>query len=301
MIRIKNDHLVLLKKQLLLKKIINLLLYGNFWIAGCALALCLQMKLVLLDSISLDVLCVFAFLSTLFLYAVHRIVGISKLHEYFQVERYGVIATFKNHIRVYALVGLIGTGISFFFLSRSVQLALIIPAVISLAYVIPFLGSNRRLRDMDHIKIFLVAIVWAWVTVLLPGLEYGLVIDQNFVFLFLERMLFIFAITLPFDIRDLKVDEHSKVKTIPAQLGVINTKILGIFCLILAAILAFLLFHNDIYQFPVFLGIMLSYATTMFLIFLSDSDRHDYFYSGLIDGTMILQFLFIFVCQSLLQ
>ena len=284
----------------MLKKVIDLILYGNFWIACCALALCFQMQLILNIPLTLDVLVFFAFFATLFLYAAHRIVGISKLHEYFQVERYGVISTFKQHIRIYAAIGLIGSLVCFFYLSRSVQLALLIPAIVSLAYVIPFLGTNRRLRDVNHVKIFMVAIVWAWVTVLLPALEYGMFFDKNLMAMLVERALFIFAITLPFDIRDLKVDAHSDVKTIPAQIGVSNTKHLGAACLVIAFLIAFFLFQNGVYPQAVLIGLLLSYLSTTILVYLSDPKRHDYFYSGLMDGTMVFQFLFVWLCYQVM-
>lgn len=283
----------------MLKKIIDLMLYGNFWIACCAMALCFQMQLILEIPLALDVLVCFAFFATLFLYAAHRIVGISKLHEYFQVERYGVISTFKQHIRIYAFIGFMGSLICFFYLSRPVQIALLIPAIVSLAYVIPVLGTNRRLRDVNHIKIFMVAIVWAWVTVLLPGLEYGKNIDLNLIAMFIERALFIFAITLPFDVRDLKVDAHSDVKTIPAQIGTANAKHLAAASLILAFLIALFLYRNGIYTSPVLTGLVLSYVSTTLLVYLSDPKRHDYFYSGLMDGTMVFQFLLVWLCFNL--
>jgi len=206
---------------------------------------------------------------------------------------------FKQHIRIYALIGFTGSLICFFYLSRAVQLALFIPAIVSLAYVIPFLGTNRRLRDVNHIKIFMVAIVWAWVTVLLPALEYEMNFDKNLLLMILERALFIFAITLPFDIRDLKVDKHSEVNTIPAQIGVSKTKYLAIFCLVFAFLIALYLFQNGIYTKSVLIGLFLSFLSTSIIVGFSDPKRHDYFYSGLMDGTMVLQFLFVWLCFNI--
>jgi len=282
----------------LLKKFIDLLLYGNFWIAAGALAMSWQSQLIFTGQIQWDALASFVFFSTLFLYALHRIVGISKLHEYFQLERYSVIATFKTHIQFYALIGFIGTTISFFYLNRAVQAALIIPGLLSLGYVVPFLGRKKRLRDFNHIKIFLVAIVWAWVSVLLPALHSQEPLTLALGLMILERALFIFAITLPFDIRDLKVDMHSEVKTLPAQMGWIKTKYLAQGLVLLALLLAFANYQLQLYSWPQLLALFIAYLITALLIHRSHPDRHDYFYTGLMDGTMILQFILLWSMQS---
>jgi len=277
-----------------LKKIFDLILYGNFWIAACALAMMMQSERILTHTISLNSLNCFVFFSTLFLYAVHRIVGIAKLSEYFDVDRYAVIAHYKSHIQFYAGIGLVGIVIYFWLLSTAVQWSLIIPGILSLAYVIPFLrGKRRRIRDFNHIKIFLIAIVWAWISVLLPALEYGLEISTPILLMTLERALFIFAITLPFDIRDLKVDAHSAVKTIPASIGVKASKVVGLLSLLAMAGLVILNFQLGFYNDAMLYGLLLSILTTAVFIGISTPERHDYFYSGLIDGTMIIQFLFI--------
>ena len=53
-----------------------------------------------------------------------------------------------------------------------VQIAIILPAFFSLGYIFPVFGKQQfRLRDFNGIKIFLVAGVWAYVTVLMPTLE----------------------------------------------------------------------------------------------------------------------------------
>ncbi|MEM9823437.1 MAG: hypothetical protein AAF985_20305, partial [Bacteroidota bacterium] len=277
--------------RIFLKKLIDLLLYGNFWIAAGALAMSWQSQLIFTGQIQMDALAVFVFFSTLFLYAVHRIVGISKLHEYFQLERYSVIVTFKTHIQVYAFIGLLGTGVSFFYLAPNVQAALVIPGLLSLGYVIPFWGEKKRLRDLNHIKIFLVAIVWAWVSVLLPAIQEAQTFDLALALMMLERALFVFAITLPFDIRDLNVDMHSEVKTIPAQLGWIKARSIALVLIVLAGLLALELYYLEYYSFSHLLALSIAYLLTAFLIYRSHPDRHDYFYTGLMDGTMILQFV----------
>jgi len=63
----------------ILKKFIDLLLFGNFWIALCAVAMTWQTELLLFGAIEWTYLTSFVFFSTLFLYAIHRIVGLVKV------------------------------------------------------------------------------------------------------------------------------------------------------------------------------------------------------------------------------
>ncbi len=280
----------------LLKKIVDLLLYGNLWIALCALAMAAQSQLLLKGQFERDALLLFIFFATLFLYAIHRIIGISKLHKYFEADRYGIIVRFKSHIKLYAIIG--GLGMLWYFgqLSGAVQLALVVPALLSLGYTLPFLkGKQLRLRDLDFIKIFLVAGVWAWVSVLLPALEYGCP-KAMLALMLAERSCFVFAITLPFDIRDLKVDASSQLRTLPAAIGINRSKWLAISLLGAMSALAAANWWLGNYPAGALLGIALSAICTGGLVWWSEPWRHDYFYSGLMDGTMILQAVLVGYC-----
>lgn len=277
---------------LLLRKFFDLLLYGNFWIAACAAAMTLQTQYLLSGRIHYTPLVGFVFFATLLLYALHRIVGIPKVDQYVKdLERYRIISTFRGHIILYAALGMIGAACYFVRLTRPTQLAILLPALISLAYVLPVIGKAKRLRDIHYIKIFLIAIVWSFISVVLPTLEYDLFPRQpgGWWFMWIERALFIFAITLPFDIRDLRVDHSGGVKTIPGKVGIRKTRWIGLLALCLAAIAAAVNFYTGTYGPGAFLGILLSFAVSYLLIHITFRFKHDYYFSGLVDGTMLLQ------------
>ena len=280
-----------------LRPIINLVLYGNFWIAICAVAMTLQTQYLLNGKISWTPVVGLVGFSTLMIYAIHRYIGLKKVRIFTDTGRYFVIEKFKKHILFYAVAGGIGASICFFYLSYRMQLALVLPGLVSLGYVIPILGGKKRLRDLNHLKIYLIAVVWAWITVFLPILEAGKLGIDNWasLLLFLERVLFVFAITLPFDIRDLKVDGHTGVETIPSQIGIKKTKKLASIVLFIVLLLAATNLLLDNYTMPTFIALAISCATTNWLIQRCDTVRNDYYFTGLIDGTMIFQFLLIFV------
>lgn len=280
-----------------LRPIIDLVLYGNFWIAACAVAMTIQTQYVLSGEISCTPFVGLVGFSTLMIYAIHRYIGLKKVRIFTDTGRYFIIEKFKKHILFYAAIGGIGAIIFFFFLDLRIQLALVLPGLISLGYVIPILRGKKRLRDLNQLKIYLIAVVWAWITVILPILDAGKLGIDNWttLLLFLERMLFVFAITLPFDIRDLKVDGHTGVETIPSQLGIRKTKKLASIVLLTVCVLAWANFFLENYTCPVFVAMVISCGTTNLLIQKCDTIRNDYYFTGLIDGTMIFQFLLIFV------
>ncbi len=204
--------------------LLNWLLYSNVFIALCALAMTAQ-TLFLLDKepTTSPALLGLVFFSTWFIYTLHRLVSWRKLNARLDIPRFQIIGHYQSHLKFYAGFSIIGAMACFFYLKCATQLALLLPALLSLGYVLPFLGQKRlRLRDLHFVKIFLIAGVWSYVTVILPVLETGGHLEGtsfHLIGVFLERSLFIFIITLPFDLRDWKLDAHHAVKTIPTVLG----------------------------------------------------------------------------------
>lgn len=231
------------------------------------------------------------FFSTLVIYALHRLVSLSKVDQQLNVERFKVIGQYKQHIQRYALLAILGGGICFFYLNWATQVALVLPALLSLGYVIPFLGRQKlRLRDIHFVKIFLIAIVWAYVTVLLPVLEYQIALDWTIGGLFLERCFFIFAITLPFDLRDWEIDKHNGVWTIPAKLGVSKTLYLAMLVLVCWWFLV-----SQLYPAHLLTALTLSAVSTAIFIYYAPQQKHDYYFTALMDGTMLLQYFLIWI------
>ncbi len=98
--------------------------------------------------------------------------------------------------------------------------------VLSLLYIIPFFPNKKNFRSLHGIKIYIVALSWAGVTVILPMANNQMVIDHDALIEIVQRFLFVIAITLPFEIRDLRYDQLN-LGTIPQKLGVKGTRIFG--------------------------------------------------------------------------
>ncbi len=274
-------------------KFIDLLLYGNFWIAGAALAMSMQTEWLFRAKLTPTPLHGFIFFATLLLYAVHRLVGMQKVAAFRERGRFQIIFRYRRHITAYALIA--GALSVWFFLRLPwrVQVATPVPALLSLAYVLPFLAGRRRLRDLHYVKIFMIALVWTWVSVLLPAYYWGLAGQIPVWITAAERFFFVFAITLPFDIRDLKVDAHTQVRTLPGVLGLRGARRLAILALCLMTAVAALNYYLDAYSVAVFLALLLSAGLSYVLIHRANRMTHDYYFTGLIDGMMIVQPLLI--------
>lgn len=234
----------------------------------------------------------FIFFATLFLYAVHRIIGLRKSHPFTATGRYAVIARFRTPIIFYAGMAGICAGLFLLQMPLRILAGLVAPCLLALFYVLP-VWKGYRLRDLHYIKIFLIAITWSWITVFLVALELGMTWSIPMYVMLLERALFVFAITIPFDIRDLEIDAFNKVKTLPAALGIRQSQRLAGLSLLLLLLLAALNYYWDVYSLQDFIALVLSACLSGVLIFLSDRARHDYFFTGLLDGMMVLQFLLV--------
>ncbi len=241
----------------------------------------------------LDTYTAFLFFSTIFLYNTHRVVGMEKVKEFEHEGRFAVIKLYRNHIILYGILGFLLALYFFFKMKLNLQILLFAPVLLSLLYVIPTLGWKIRLRDLDYLKIFLIAIVWAWTTSFIPEyiLHGGWRNEQ--IFSFLERMFFFLAITIPFDIRDLKVDASSAVKTIPGRFGAKRSIWIALFCLLIHFGIVILLNHNGYYHGNLLLPYLLISLITGLLIWFSDRGWEDYYFSGLLDGTMIIAWVLV--------
>jgi 4-hydroxybenzoate polyprenyltransferase len=276
----------------LLIALLDLLLYSNFWIALAAVGMAAQSQLLLCGRGEPTALLGFIFFATLFLYAVHRIIGLRKSKPFTESGRYAVIARFRNHIVFYAGMAGLCAGLFLLQMPRALIAGLTAPCFLALLYVLP-VWKGYRLRDLHYVKIFLIAITWSWITVFLVALELGMAWSTPMYVMLLERAFFVFAITIPFDIRDLDIDAFNKVKTLPAALGVRSSQRLGGLSLGLMLLLAALNYYWDVYILNDLVAIVVSACLSGLLIFLSDRTRHDYFFTGLVDGMMVLQFLLV--------
>lgn len=133
-------------------------------------------------------------------------------------------------------------------LSTNVLIYFIPFAVITLVYVVPFLGGfQKNLRRVSYLKIFLVAFVWSGITTVIPLIVGEYQYEVNIILLFVQRMLFILVLILPFEIRDMKLD-FKNLKTLPQKIGIEKTKKVGFVLLLFSLTIEFLITTSFAYR-----------------------------------------------------
>src|SRR6056297_88189 len=154
-------------------------------------------------------------------------------------DRWG---TLLKRIGVISVLAFLAMCLMLFRLPIDVILLAAVFGAITIAYAVPVSEGKRNLRSVYGIKIAVIAIVWAGVTVILPVMNYGIeslsVLDVGAESL--QRLLFVAVLILPFDIRDYRYDD-STLGTLPQLIGVRESKVLGmgllISCVVLEAII----------------------------------------------------------------
>ncbi len=243
------------------------------------------------------------FFSTLFVYNHHRLFSLLP-----PARKALLLFTLENtrEIMTAAYITLF-SGISaltaLFFLQAGILPALLPAGIICVAYSIPFFPAGTHaaaLRELPLIKIFIVSSVWGYATVILPVINSGIAVPYGDVVMVLcRRMLFVFAICIPFDIRDCAADSKKGMKTIPLLVGEKRARILAVSALALFFLLGMLQYgwyEKNLYR--LMFATSISAALTVFLI-MNVPVRRSRYYLFLVDGTMILQFMLVLLFSFL--
>ncbi len=198
-----------------LHNLFNFYIFSNIHVAIVAFSLT---KLTLLEvGISQNTIPFFVFFSTLVSYNFIRFMRMDTIKSWYSgwVE--------ENKYFLYILNGIAIVFLIYFGLKLRFKAVLILfPfAVLTFFYVFPV--SKFSLREKSGLKLFLIAISWAGITVLFPLKQNYMIIRVEDIITFIQRFFLIFSLTLLFDIRDLAYDKDS-LKTIPQLVGVKKSK-----------------------------------------------------------------------------
>lgn len=170
-------------------------------------------------------------------------------------------------------------------------------AIVTFLYAIPFLPKNvsldlqKNLRSVSGLKIYVIAVVWAGVTVLLPLLNYDSPIDVEVWLTTFQRFIIVIVLILPFEIRDLQYDSL-KLSTIPQKIGVRKTKVMGIVLGILFLILEFL--KEEFILNQIIISAIVTVVTMVVVIF-SKREQNTYYSSFWVEGIPMLWLLLMVV------
>ncbi len=102
--------------------------------------------------------------------------------------------------------------------------------LLTFLYAFPVFGK-KNFRTFSGVKIFLVGIVWAGVTTIVPFLDISEEMNMDRWLTFFQRFFIVIVLTLPFEIRDLPYDKP-QLRTLPQILGIGRTKMMGVILLL---------------------------------------------------------------------
>lgn len=152
--------------------------------------------------------------SSFSLYGLHGIVGLKNIPSDSMTSRHQWI---KSNFKTIAVLSVVAALMAVLvFIVMKAALLWFLPAVlVGFIYVLPVF-KGKRLRDLPFVKLVVICLEVTYLCVLLPLKTAE--IELNGLYL-LERFLFLFAVTLPFDIRDQRIDNRNGDKTLVLLIG----------------------------------------------------------------------------------
>ncbi|MDV7140244.1 hypothetical protein R3X28_15240 [Maribacter sp. TH_r10] len=139
---------------------------------------------------------------------------------------------YHKNIQFFSFICFIMACYHGWFLSADTWLILFILAIFTGLYALPVLPRARNLRSLGGLKIFIVALVWSGITVVLPLVEIKMVLGWDVWVEVVQRILLVLVLLIPFEIRDLAYDQP-ELRTIPQRMGVTRTKVFGAFLVVM--------------------------------------------------------------------
>jgi hypothetical protein len=144
-----------------------------------------------------------------------------------EAEKYILVSSAYH--RIIQFFSFIAVGLAAYhanYLSMKVWIVIGVLALLVGLYSLPVLPQVRKLRNLGIIKILLVGFVWGGTTVVLPYLAVEENLPWDVHVEALQRLILVLVLMLPFEIRDMTVDDPG-LRTLPQRYGIHRTKILG--------------------------------------------------------------------------
>jgi len=280
------------RKYRLLFTIVKGVFVNNWFIALCSASWYASSCLVLNKELTGNnwVVTIFVFWCTILMYNLDRVFG----DEWPLVKSFSKaltskkVAFEKSHAKVVIqLLFLIPVLALLSFIPQQAIISLIIPSIIAVFYALPVLPNGARMRELPYVKIFAIAFVWAWLGSFL--VEFSLASKQAL--LFCAHFLFIFAITIPFDLRDQVADAAKSMVTVPIRKGTRFARNAARIALLLAILIVVIDYRGGgaFYWSRVF-----TYLVAFYLVERWNENKKWWYYLFFLDGCILLGSLAIF-------
>jgi 4-hydroxybenzoate polyprenyltransferase len=277
-------------------KAISFIINSNILIALAAVSLTLASQVQLGQLPQMKVYLLVIFLATLLDYSFHRFLAVKNNTGTVVAEKLQWSADHLALVKTLIFTSCIGLLVSLFFVTPLVLAFLVPLAAISMLYSFSVSGkpkNSKSILRITGVKTLLIAFVWTTATVLLPALEGGFSTDYSgLILLFAGRFAFIFAIAIPFDIRDMESDKQASLRTIPITFGesyaikISNSALL----LSLSVSTVHYMYADRLFLLP---ANFLSVVITALIINKKSLKSLPYYYHGFLDGSILLSGILI--------
>jgi len=275
-----------------IKKLLEFILFTSIFVAGCAVAFCMETNILLGVPLNNFSFYCFVFGATIVQYNLHYLVkkvaakDSARLRWSQRNKNIHVILLIAGSVLI--LFSLFSFHLEHFFI-------LFVLGCVSFLYSFPFLpfAKKKRIKDYGFLKITTLAFLWTLVTVWFP--MSGHAYDTGlFIFVFIKRLLFMFILCLLFDMRDIEVDNSENIKTLAVVLGHKKSYSLSywlLFVFVLLCITQYFYFPQMRFLIPM----VISAAATLVTIEITKRSNSDFVYLAGIDGMMLLQATLVYL------
>lgn len=231
-------------------------------------------------------LLLFVFFASITGYNFVKFFGLAKFHH----------RSLANWLQIIQIFSFICFLLLLFFASQlpfKILLYIAIFGCVTFLYAVPFLPKNlfmdqqKNLRSIGGLKIYVIATVWAGVTLMLPLINADHHIDTDVWLTAFQRFVLIIALMLPFEIRDLRYDSL-KLSTIPQKIGIKKTKAIGFLLMLVFFLIEFL--KNQMNTDEIIISSIIMIIVSLFLIF-ARKNQTTFYSSFWVEGVPIMWLL----------
>jgi len=271
----------------LLKRILNFYINSSIHVALAVYALT-WITLIQFDLDYDQNVLYFVFFASITAYNFVKYFGISKFHHRSLAGRLKVI-------QVFSFIAFIAMSYYAFQLEIKTLLLLCVLGLITFLYAVPlipmryFRDSQKNLREIGGLKIYVIALVWTFTTVFLPLIDNDVTIGADEIITSVQRFLLVIVLMLPFEIRDLNYDSL-KLATIPQKIGIKKTKTIGVLLLMVFFMLDYL--RNELSGVSILLTLLIVFITLLFVIF-SKKNQSKYYSAFWVESLPIIWLLIL--------
>jgi 4-hydroxybenzoate polyprenyltransferase len=275
-------------------KLINTFIFSNIFLSFGAVLLTVSAQVQLGMKPHWQPYLLLIFFATLIEYNRNRLIKLINDRGNLDQDRRRWAGKEKKLLSIVMALSIAGFLIAALHTKSAVLLAFLPLGLLSFFYLFPlsrhyFFG----LREIPYIKIFVIAFVWSATTIFLPVVNSGTAItEKHVVLLFAERFFFIFAISIPFDIRDMQADRDSGLKTIPLIIDKNKALLLSYLSLSICFTLSIIHYKMQNNWF-IIEAIFVSLITTYLFLKMGIFREQSRYYYPILDGTILLQGLLV--------